>query len=140
MRDPAASGLSIGEVSRRTGIPVTTLRFYERELPGLFPIRKTAGGHRRYDARDVSRFSSVRSLTGEGLALSELRRILMSRGDHEALREAVDLLGQAQETGARAVERLARRLDSLEVRLSELENRPARRGWFGRRPGRPGSE
>jgi DNA-binding transcriptional MerR regulator len=45
----AKPGLSIGAVSKRTGIPVTTLRFYERELPRLFPIRKTAGGHRRYD-------------------------------------------------------------------------------------------
>lgn len=130
------SGVAIGEVSRRTGIPITTLRFYERELPALFPIRKTAGGHRRYDARDVSRFSTVRSLTGEGLALSELRRALMSRGDHEALREAIDLLGRKQEEGARAVESLARRVGDLEARLAELEGRPARKSWFGKRSGR----
>ena len=136
MREPAASGISIGEVARRTGIPVTTLRFYERELPGLFPTHKTAGGHRRYDARGIARFSTVRSLTEEGLPLSELRRTLMSRGDHEALREAVDRLGQRQEEGARAVESLARRIGELEARLSALEGRPPRKGWFGRRPGR----
>jgi len=123
--------LSIGEVARRTGIPVTTLRFYERELPGLFPIRKTPGGHRRYDGRDVSRFETVRSLTGEGLPLSELRRALMSRGEHEAVREALDRLAEAQEAGARVVEALARRVEELEARLRELEGR--RKGWFGKR-------
>ena len=45
---PEPTGLSISAVAARTGIPVSTLRFYERELPGLFHIRKTAGGHRRY--------------------------------------------------------------------------------------------
>jgi hypothetical protein len=36
--------LTISALSRRTGIPVTTLRFYERELPGLFRVRTTPGG------------------------------------------------------------------------------------------------
>ncbi len=126
-------GISIGEVARRTRIPTTTLRFYERELPGLFPIRKTAGGHRRYDARDVSRFATIRSLTGEGLPLQELRRVLMSRGQHEALREALDRLAEVQQAGAREVEELVRRVDGLEARLRELEGRPAPRGWFRKR-------
>ena len=126
-------GISIGEVARRTRIPTTTLRFYERELPGLFPIRKTAGGHRRYDARDVSRFETIRSLTEEGLPLQELRRVLMSRGEHEALREAFDRLAEVQQAGSRAVAELAQRVDALEGRLRELEGRPATRGWFRKR-------
>ena len=127
-------GIAIGEVAKRTGIPVTTLRFYERELPGLFPVRKTAGGHRRYEGRDVSRFATVRSLTEEGLPLSELRRAMMSRGENEALSEAIDRLTEAQETGARAVESLSRRIAELEARLRDLEDRPPRKGgWFGKR-------
>jgi DNA-binding transcriptional MerR regulator len=126
-------GISIGEVARRTGIPVTTLRFYERELPGLFPVRKTAGGHRRYEGRDISRFSTVRSLTEEGLPLSELRRAMMSRGENEALSEAIDRLTEAQEVGGQAVEALARRIEELEARLRDLEGRPPRKGWFGKR-------
>ena len=123
------SGVSIGEVARRTGIPVTTLRFYERELPALFPVRKTRGGHRRYEGRDVSRFATVRSLTEEGLPLAELRRAMMSRGENEALREAMDRLAEAQEAGARAVEALERRLSEIDGRLRALESRP-RKGWF----------
>jgi DNA-binding transcriptional MerR regulator len=130
MRERPTPGISIGEVARRTGIPVTTLRFYERELPGLFPIRKTSGGHRRYDVRDVSRFATIRSLTEEGLPLAELRRVVRSRGDHEALREAFDRLTVTQEAGARLVEQLARRVEALEAKLRELESRPTRKGWF----------
>ncbi|HEY7112823.1 MAG TPA: MerR family transcriptional regulator [Thermoanaerobaculia bacterium] len=124
----------MGAVARRTGIPVTTLRFYERELPSLFPIRKTAGGHRRYDGRDVSRFATVRSLTSEGIPLAELRRALLSRGENEALREAIERLSERQETASDAVAAIARRLAELEARVAALESRPPGRnkGWFGR--------
>ena len=130
--DRQTPGIPIGEVARRTGIPVTTLRFYERELPALFPVRKTAGGHRRYAGRDVSRFATVRSLTEEGLPLSELRRAVMSRGENEALAEAIDRLTEAHERGARAVESLTGRIAELEARLRDLEERPPRKGWFGK--------
>lgn len=122
--------MAIGAVARQTGIPVTTLRFYERELPGLFPIRKTAGGHRRYGAREVARFATVRSLTERGLPLSQIRRALASRGDQEPLLEAVERLTEVQETQARTLELLTRRLAELEKRLEALESRPGLRGWF----------
>ena len=125
------AGLSIGAVARRTGIPVTTLRFYEREIPGLFPIRKTAGGHRRYDDRDVARFGTVRSLTADGLPLAEIRRALMSRGENQAVVEALDRLARAQEAAGETVAELLARVAALEARLSALEK--PRKGWF-RRP------
>jgi len=129
----SAARFSIGHVSRRTGIPVTTLRFYEKELPGLFPIRKTAGGHRRYDERDVQRFATVRSLAAEGVPLSELRRSLRGRGENEALAETVDRLTESLESGARTFEDLRRRVEALEARLQSLESRSSRPGWFGKR-------
>lgn len=125
----AASGLAIAEVAGRTGIPITTLRFYEKELPGLFPIRKTRGGHRRYDGRDVSRFEAVRKLTREGVRLSDVRRVMMSRGENEAIREDVDLLLDIHHTGSRALDDLIRRLEALEQRVMRLETQPRRRGW-----------
>jgi DNA-binding transcriptional MerR regulator len=129
----SAARFSIGHVSRRTGIPVTTLRFYEKELPGLFPIRKTAGGHRRYGERDVERFTTVRSLAAEGVPLSELRRSLRGRGENEALAETVERLTERLESEARTFEDLRRRVDALEARLQGLESRTSRPGWFGKR-------
>ncbi len=125
--------LSISTVSRRTGIPVSTLRFYERELTSLFHIRKTAGGHRRYGEGDVERFVTVRRLTEtEGLGLAEVRRAVLSRGENEALREEVERLLEAQAAAAGAAEALARRITELEGRVAALETGPPRkRRWLG---------
>lgn len=133
-RPAAATGYRISEVSRRTGIPITTLRFYERELPGLFPLRKTRGGHRRYAERDVERFVTVRRLSREGVRLGEVRRVMMSRGDADALREEVDGLRDGAQVGAQTLEDVLRRVEDLESRLSRLEAVPRRRPWLSRFP------
>lgn len=131
--DPAT--LSISQVSRRTGIPVSTLRFYERELPGLFRIRKTAGGHRRYGETDVGRFVTVRRMTeAEGLGLREVRRVLMSRGENEALAEEIERLIAENVAGTEAREAISRRVAELEARITSLESAPARKPrWLSRR-------
>ena len=128
---PAA--LSISAVSRRTGIPVSTLRFYERELSGLFHIRKTSGGHRRYSDADVERFSTVRRLTEtEGLGLSEVRRAVLSRGQSEALREEVERLAETLAAPRPRLEALTRKISELEGRVAALETGPPRRRrWLG---------
>ncbi|MEP6768340.1 MAG: MerR family transcriptional regulator [Acidobacteriota bacterium] len=127
-RRAASRGLSIAEVSRRTGIPASTLRFYEREMPALFLLQKTPGGHRRYAEKDVARFSTIRRLTeDEALPLSEIRRVLTSSGDHEPLREEVSRLRAAQQEGGWAVAELSRRVAVLEARLAKLSEK---KRWF----------
>ena len=109
---------------------MTTLRFYEKELPGLLPIRKTRGGHRRYRAEDVARLAAVRRLTEtEGLKLSDVRRVMTSRGDAEPLREEVDRLRQILRRQSESVDEIFHRLSRLEGRIGELEVR-AKRKWF----------
>jgi MerR family transcriptional regulator/heat shock protein HspR len=126
--------LSISAVSRQTGIPISTLRFYERELPGLFHIRKTAGGHRRYAEADVARFVTVRRLTeSEGLGLADVRRVLTSRGDADVLREEVERIRETGAAGSLALRDLERRIEALEARLAAVEAAPGRRGWLRRR-------
>jgi len=128
--DPAT--LSISAVSKRTGIPVSTLRFYERELASLFHIRKTAGGHRRYGEDDVGRFVTVRRLTeAEGLGLAEVRRAVLSRGENEALREEIERLVEVEAAAAGAMEALVTRIAELERRVAALESGPPRRRWLG---------
>jgi len=132
-REPAA--LRISAVARRTGIPITTLRFYERELPSLFQIRKTAGGHRRYGEIEVSRFVTVRRLTEEqGLRLAEVRRALSSRDEPDVLREELDQMRETQAAENDALQELLRRIGELEGRVAALEaGSPRRRRWL-RRP------
>ncbi len=131
MRPRQLPGLSIARVSQRTGIPITTLRFYERELPGLFQIRKTRGGHRRYGQADIARFVAVRRLTEtQGVKLSEVRRAIDSRGNQEPLREDLERLRTHLRDQSQRLEEIFHRLGRLEARLNRLEAGPHRRGWF----------
>lgn len=134
MRDRSKFGWSIAEVSRRTGIPATTLRFYEKELPGLLPIHKTRGGHRRYSPSDVARLDLVRRLTTrEGVTLAQVRAILTSRGDYEPLREEIERLGERLGRQSDAIEDLSRRVGRLEEKAEiRSSTRSRRRGWFRR--------
>jgi DNA-binding transcriptional MerR regulator len=131
----SAPRFGIADVSRRTGIPASTLRFYEREMPGLFWIRKTAGGHRRYSAEDIERFQAIRRLTEtESIPLAEVRRVLTSRGDPDPLREEVDRLRVLQEETGWALEELVRRVSALEARIREPGPGPGgKRRWFGKK-------
>ena len=133
---------SIAEVSERTGIPVPSLRFYEKELPFLFRIAKTRGGHRRYGEPDVRRFAALRRLTHEeGFRLSELRLLLQGSGESDELRQQVDLLLEVHAAEAREIEELRERVRDLERRLAALEGGGAAGGErrfpaFFRNPGR----
>ena len=90
-------------------------------MPGLFLIRKTAGGHRRYREEDVERFAAIRRLTEEdSLPLAQVRRVLSSRGDHEPLREEVERLRGAREEDGWTRAELARRVAALEEKLAGL--------------------
>ena len=132
MRSSSPPGLPIAAVSQQTGIPVTTLRFYERELPGLFQIRKTRGGHRRYGPADVTRFVAVRRLTGtEGVKLSHVRRAIDSRGNHEPLREDLERLRALIRDQSQRLEELLHRVTQLESRLQQIQGTsPRRRRWL----------
>jgi len=133
MRRRQTFGLTIAQVSRQTGIPVTTLRFYEKELSGLLPLTKTRGGHRRYRPEDVARLAAVRRLTrSEGMKLADVRRVMSAPGDFEPLKDQLDRLQKliAQESGR--IDELLHRISRLEERMAGLEGgkpRKARR-WF----------
>lgn len=71
--------LAIGEVSERTGVAVSALRFYERE--GLLHTARTSGGQRRYPRDVLRRVSFVRIAQQVGLSLDEVRDALAKLPD-----------------------------------------------------------
>ncbi|HEY6625085.1 MAG TPA: redox-sensitive transcriptional activator SoxR [Acidimicrobiales bacterium] len=66
--------LSIGQVSERTGVAISALRFYEKE--GLLRADRTDGGQRRYRREVIRRVSFVRIAQQVGLSLEEIRGAL----------------------------------------------------------------
>lgn len=59
------AALPIGEVARRTGVAVATLRAWERRYDLLDPQR-TEGGHRRYGSADLARVKRMQQLLADG--------------------------------------------------------------------------
>ena len=79
--------LAIGEVSKRTGMPVKTLRFYADE--GVVPPSgRSASGYRLYAEGDVVKLELVRTLRDAGLGLEAIRSVL---GRDLSLSEALRL-------------------------------------------------
>ncbi|MEU6968762.1 MerR family transcriptional regulator [Kitasatospora aureofaciens] len=67
--------LTIGELARRTGLTVKTVRFYSDQ--GIVsPADRNPAGHRRYGADAVARLDLVRTLRELGLGLPEVRQVL----------------------------------------------------------------
>jgi MerR family redox-sensitive transcriptional activator SoxR len=66
--------LSIGELSARSGLAPSALRFYEAR--GLLPAERTAGGQRRYPRSALRRLAFVRSAQQVGLSLEEIEQLL----------------------------------------------------------------
>jgi DNA-binding transcriptional MerR regulator len=87
--DPAT--MSIGEVARRTGVTVPTLRAWERRYGLLLPVR-TTGGHRRYRDEDVRRVLEVLGLKGQGWAVGAAVRRVLDQGSASSVRPPVEVL------------------------------------------------
>lgn len=84
------TGIQIGELSRRTGCNIETIRYYERI--GLLPAPHRRGRYRCYGSPDVSRLGFVRRARELGFTLDEVRTLLgLAEGEQAACDEARDL-------------------------------------------------
>jgi DNA-binding transcriptional MerR regulator len=108
---------TIGQLARRTGLPVRTIRFWS-DCDLIPPTGRSAAGYRLYDAAAVARLELVRTLRGLGLDLDTVRAIL---GGQRAVAEVARAHAQALDaeirvlTLRRAVLRsVARRANSTE--------------------------
>lgn len=70
--DRGLFGISVA--AELAGLHPQTLRLYERE--GLLQPVRSAGGTRRYSRNDVLRLQEICTLSGEGLNMAGIRRVL----------------------------------------------------------------
>ena len=87
----AASGaIQIGELSRRTGCNIETIRYYERI--GLVPTPSRRGRFRSYAREDVARLGFVRRARELGFTLDEVRALLgLANGGESRCADVRDL-------------------------------------------------
>ena len=81
----------IGELSKRTGCPIETIRYYERVR--LLPRAQRRGRYRTFSHADVARLNFVMRSRELGFSLDEIRALLAlsSNPDSNSCREAQTL-------------------------------------------------
>jgi MerR family transcriptional regulator/heat shock protein HspR len=91
--DETSPIFSIAAAAELAGLHAQTLRQYDRL--GLVQPSRTAGNTRRYSMRDVGRLKQVQLLSGEGVSLEGIRRILDMSDENRELRVRVRELESA---------------------------------------------
>lgn len=66
--------LSIGDVAGRSGVPASTLRYYEQT--GLLPAPARTAGRRRYEPSVLTRLEVIALCKAAGFTLDEIRALL----------------------------------------------------------------
>jgi DNA-binding transcriptional MerR regulator len=99
--------LAIGELSRRTGVKVPTIRYYEQI--GLLPEPpRTDGKQRRYGLDEVKRLNFIRHARELAFDVEDIRQLLaLSAAPQRSCHEADSIA--------------IRHLDQIEARIGRLE-------------------
>ncbi|MET8590430.1 MerR family transcriptional regulator [Streptomyces sp. NPDC005078] len=121
--------MRISQLAERSGVPATTLRFYENA--GLLPADRTPAGYRSYGEDAVERLAFIGAAKHLGLPLEEIGELLgvwESGACHEVkadLRPRIaDRLGEAERRAAE----LSAFTASLHSALEHLDALPDRAG------------
>ena len=105
--------IAIGELSRRTSLKVTTIRYYE-EI-GLMPAPlRSKGKQRRYGQDEVSRLEFIRHARDLGFEVAAIRELLALSTQPERSCAEVDAIAR------RHISELRRRIGQLEALGDEL--------------------
>jgi DNA-binding transcriptional MerR regulator len=109
--------MKIGELAKRSGIPASAIRYYERE--GLLPkAQRGANGYRVYQGSTLERLDLIQLGQNLGFSLDAIRTVVGLQG--EAFKEA--LLGKLQ-ARLEEIDRLNAILDAQRSSVVEAKKR-----------------
>ena len=99
------SNLGIGQLAKRAGVAIDTVRYYERNQL-LVPAGRLASGYRRYGETELKRLRFIRRAKALGFSLEEIRA----------------LLSLSDERNVTKIKRSAEaKLNDIDRRIAELE-------------------
>jgi MerR family transcriptional regulator, redox-sensitive transcriptional activator SoxR len=75
--------LTIGQLSRQTGVPASAIRYYEAE--GVLPAPLRAAGRRRYTERTIRLLEVLRAAKEAGFTLAEIKVLFRGLDEGRAL-------------------------------------------------------
>ena len=100
--------MRIGDLSRRSGVPATTLRYWEQV--GLLPRATRVSGRREYGPEALGRVSLLLMARACGFTVAESRKLFSSALDGRPPSERWELLAEAKLQEIARVERLLERM------------------------------
>lgn len=106
--------LTVGEVAKRSGLPVSTLHFYESK--GLLKPQRTAGNQRLFNRGILRRIAIIRIAQASGISLSDIKTALEPiPHDRKASAKEWETVSTGWATS------LKRRIDQLQKLSTNLE-------------------
>ncbi len=98
---------TIGQVSQMSALPVSTLRYYDKE--GLFPEIERSSGIRQFTDREVSALKVIECLKKSGLEIREIKQFMQwcTQGK-STYPERLELFRRQRESIEEEMERLRR--------------------------------
>lgn len=109
---------TIGQVAEMFDLPISTLRYYDKE--GLFPTLERKSGIRKFSDVEIDALRVIECLKSSGLEIKDIKQFM-------------DWCTQGPETYAQRKELFERRLDALEeemVRLSHMRDLLKYKCWY----------
>ena len=109
---------TIREITRRTGLTASTLRYYETEKL-LGPVRRDAANRRVYGEGDLAWLSIITCLKNTGMPIQEIRRFVALCGQGDATLGERYRIVLAHRSATQA------RIDALQKELAHIEYKVA---------------
>jgi len=109
---------SIKEAAALTGLPASTLRYYE-QIGVITPIsRGASSGHRVYDEADLDQLMWIACLAATGMSVGDMRQYVANgRTGPSAAAEQIELLGEQQRRLAQEAEQIALRRRYVAIKI-----------------------
>ena len=108
--------IGIGELSRRSGVKIPTIRFYE-QIGLLEAAPRTGGNQRRYGKSEVDRLNFIRHSRELGFEVDDIRSLLTMSASPQSSCHEVDSIAINH---LREVDRRIASLTALRAELSRM--------------------
>lgn len=103
---------TIGQVSEMFSLPISTLRYYDKE--GLFPQMERSSGIRRFSERELEALRVIECLKRSGLEIKEIKQFMQWCAEGSSTYpQRHELFVQQMETVKAEMNRLEKTLDML---------------------------
>ena len=103
---------TIGQVSEMFGLPISTLRYYDKE--GLFPNIKRTSGIRRFGEAELETLRVIECLKKSGLEIKDIKQF-------------IEWCGQGSETYPQRRDLFIRQKEQAEAEIALSLRRPCRK-------------